>query len=245
MGLRPSPVATTRWVLSRTTLRDLLVVLGHDRTTLVGRSHGGGVAMQFAYQFPERCERLVLVSSGGLGEEVNVLLRGLSMPGAEFLLAVGCNRWVHAAGTTVVGSLRRLGARPSKEFADMWDSYGSLADSERRAAFLQTLRSVVDHAGQRVSATDRLYLTGDVPTLIVWGDRDPIVPVRHAHTTHAAIPGSRLEIFEGSGHYPNREVPDRFARVLIDFMSSTEPAAVSTPHWQELLIRNTPLRAAP
>ena len=227
------------------TLRDLLVVLGHDRTTLVGRSHGGGVAMQFVYQFPERCERLVLVSSGGLGNEVNVLLRGLSLPGAEFLLAVGCNRWVHAAGTTVVRSLRHLGARPSPEFADMWDSYGSLADGETRAAFMQTLRSVVDHAGQRVSATDRLYLTSDVPTLIVWGDHDPILPVRHAHTTHAAIPGSRLEIFEGIGHYPNREDPERFAQVLIDFMTSTEPAAMSTPQWQELLLRNTPLRAAP
>ena len=146
-------------------------------------------------------------SSGGLGQEVNVLLRGLSLPGAEFLLAMGCNRWVYAAGTTVVRSLRRLGARPSPEFADMWDSYGSLADGETRAVFLQTLRSVVDHAGQRVSATDRLYLTDDVPTLIVWGDHDPILPVRHAYTTHAAIPRSRLEIFEGIGHYPNVRTP--------------------------------------
>jgi pimeloyl-ACP methyl ester carboxylesterase len=221
------------------TLRDLLVVLGYDSATVVGRSHGGGVAMQFAYQFPERCERLVLVSSGGLGEEVNVLLRGLSLPGAEFVLAFGCNRWVHAAGATVVRALGHLGAKPGPQFTDMWDSYASLTDAEARAAFLQTLRSVVDHAGQRVSATDRLYLTGDVPTLIVWGDRDPILPVRHAYTTHAAIPGSRLEIFEGVGHYPNREDPDRFARVLTDFMSSTDPAAMSTPRWRELLLRNT------
>ena len=221
------------------TLRDLLVLLGYESATVVGRSHGGGVAMQFAYQFPERCERLVLVSSGGLGEEVNVLLRGLSLPGAEFVLAFGCNRWVHVTGANVVRALRHLGVRPGPQFADMWDSYASLTDAETRAAFLQTLRSVVDHAGQRVSATDRLYLTGDVPTLIVWGDQDPILPVRHAYTTHAAIPGSRLEIFEGVGHYPNREAPDRFARVLIDFMTSTDPAAMSTPRWRELLLRNT------
>jgi pimeloyl-ACP methyl ester carboxylesterase len=217
-------------------LRDLLVVLGHDSATVVGRSHGGGVAMQFAYQFPERCERLVLVSSGGLGEEVHPLLRALSLRGAELVLALGCNRWVHAVGTTVARALRRLGAEPGPQYADMWDSYTSLTDAEGRAAFLRTLRSVVDHAGQSVSATDRLYLTGDVPTLIMWGDRDPVLPVGHAHATHAAIPDSRLEIFEGVGHYPNREDPDRFARVLLDFMATTEPAEMSHPRWRELLL---------
>jgi pimeloyl-ACP methyl ester carboxylesterase len=219
-------------------LRDLLVVLGHDRATLVGRSLGGGVVMQFAYQFPERCERLVLVSSGGLGEDVNVLLRALSLPGAEYVLAVGCNRWAHGTGTTVVRWLRRLGVQPGPQFADIWDSYVSLTDDETRAAFMQTLRSVVDHAGQRVNATDRLYLTRDVPTLIVWGANDHILPAHQAHATHAAIPGSRLEIFEGVGHYPNCEDPERFVKVLVNFMTSTVPAAVSTPRWRELLLQN-------
>jgi pimeloyl-ACP methyl ester carboxylesterase len=220
-------------------LRDLLIVLGHDRATLIGRSLGGGVAMQFAYQFPERCERLVLVSSGGLGEDVNPLLRALSLPGAEYLLALGCNRWAHDAGTTVVRSLRPLGLRPGPEFADIWDSYASLTDAETRAAFMQTLRSVVGPAGQRVSAMDRLYLARDVPTLIVWGANDHILPAHQAHAAHAAIPGSRLEIFEGVGHYPNCEDPERFVKVVVDFMTSTVPAAVSTPRWRELLLRNT------
>jgi len=220
-------------------LRDLLAVLGHDHATLVGRSLGGGVAMQFAYQFPERCERLVLVSSGGLGEDVNLLLRVLSLPGAEYLLALGCNRWAYEAGTTVVRSLRRLGLRPGPQFADVWDSYASLADDKMRAAFMQTLRSVIDPAGQRVSATDRLYLARDVPTLIVWGANDRILPARQAHATHAAIPGSRLDIFEGVGHYPNCEDPERFVNVVVDFMTSTTPAAVSTPRWRELLLQNT------
>ena len=221
------------------TLRDLLVVLGHDRATLVGRSFGGGVAMQFAYQFPERCERLVLVSSGGLGQDVNLLLRALSLSGAEYLLALGCSRWAHDAGTTVVRSLRRLGLRPGPQFAEVWDSYASLTDGETRAAFIHTLRSVVDRAGQRVSATDRLYLAHDVPTLIVWGADDRILPAHQAHATHAAIPGSRLEIFEGVGHYPNCEDPERFIKVLVDFMTSTTPAAVSTSRWRDLLLRNT------
>jgi pimeloyl-ACP methyl ester carboxylesterase len=216
-------------------LRDLLLMLGYDRATLVGRSLGGGVAMQFAYQFPERCERLVLVSSGGLGEEVNLLLRGLSLPGAEYLLAVGCNRWAYDAGATVIRALRRLGARPALQFADIWESYASLTDDETRAAFFQTLRSVVDHAGQRVNARDRLYLTSDVPTLIVWGEKDRVLPAHHAYATHAAIPSSRLEIFNGIGHYPNREDPEHFVRVLVDFMSSTQPAEMSTPRWRELL----------
>lgn len=220
-------------------LRDLLVMLGHDRATLVGRSLGGGVAMQFAYQFPERCERLVLVSSGGLGEDVNLLLRALSLPGAEYLLAVGCNRWASNAGAHVSRWLRSIGLRPGPQFADIWDSYTSLTDSETRAAFMQTLRSVVDPAGQRVSARDRLYLACDVPTLIVWGEKDHILPARQAHATHAAIPGSRLEIFAGVGHYPNCEDPERFVDVLVDFMTSTEPAALSAPRWRELLVRNS------
>ncbi|MGZ6897897.1 MAG: alpha/beta fold hydrolase [Acidimicrobiia bacterium] len=220
-------------------LRDLLVALGHERATLAGRSLGGGVAMQFAYQFPDRCERLVLVSSGGLGEDVNPLLRALSLPGAEYLLALGCNRWARAAGATLVRSLQRFGVRPGPQFADVWDSYASLADGETRAAFMQTLRSVVDPAGQRVSATDRLYLARDVPTLIVWGANDHILPAHQAQATHAAIPGSRLEIFEGVGHYPNCEDPERFVEVVEDFMTSTQPATVSTPRWRELLLEKT------
>jgi pimeloyl-ACP methyl ester carboxylesterase len=191
------------------TLRDLLVALGHDRATLIGQSLGGGVVMQFAYQFPERCERLVLVSSGGLGDEVNLLLRLLTLPGAEYVLPVACNDWVHDAGVVVAGWLRHLGLRVSPNVVQLWQSYGSLADGATRTAFVHTLRSVVDHAGQRVSASDRLYLASETPTMIVWGDHDRIIPVEQGYATHTAIPGSRLEIFEGSGHYPHCEHPRR------------------------------------
>ncbi len=205
-------------------LRDLLAALGHDRATLVGQSLGGGVVMQFAYQFPERCERLVLVSSGGLGREVSPLLRGLAFPGSEFILPLVCNRWLYDTGTTVTRWIGRLGLRPAPYMTEIWSSYGSLADAETRAAFVHTLRSVVDHTGQRVSARDRLHLATAVPTLVIWGDADRIIPVQHAYATHQAIPGSRLEVFAGAGHFPHCEQPARFVAVLHDFVDTTVPA---------------------
>jgi pimeloyl-ACP methyl ester carboxylesterase len=216
-------------------MRDLMLALGHQRATLVGQSLGGGVVMQFAYQFPERTERLVLVSSGGLGQEVNLLLRALTLPGSDLILPIACTNWVHDAGLTIAGWLRNVGFRPSPNLVEVWESYGSLADPETRTAFLHTLRSVVDQSGQRVSATNRLYLASRVPTLIVWGDSDHIIPVQQGYEAHEAIPGSRLEIFEGAGHFPHCEEPERFVQVLTDFMVSTSPARLTTTQIQELL----------
>ncbi len=216
-------------------VRDLLVALGHERATIVGQSLGGGVAMQFAYQFPERCERLVLVSSGGLGPEVSALLRWLSAPGAEYILAVGCAPGLRSAGLAIAGLLERIGLKPAPAAAEIMRSYHALGDPETRTAFMCTLRSVVDLAGQRASANDRLYLAAQMPTLILWGDKDPFIPVAHAHAAHAAMPGSRLEIFEGSGHFPHRDDPDRFAHLLRDFIDETKPADLSTDRIRELL----------
>jgi pimeloyl-ACP methyl ester carboxylesterase len=217
-------------------IRDLLLALGHERATLVGQSLGGGVAMQFAYQFPERTVRLVLVSSGGLGDEVNLLLRLLALPGAELVLQLGCNDWVHDAGRQVAGWLARIGLHTGRHLEEVWEGYGSLADAQTRAAFLHTLRSVVDVGGQRVSANDRLYLAAEMPTLIMWGDRDRILPVGQGHATHAAMPGSRLEIFEGAGHCPHCEDPERFADVLVDFMHTTQPSSTSASEWRDRLL---------
>ena len=210
-------------------LRDVLDALGHREATMIGHSLGGGVVMQFAYQFPERCERLVLESSGGLGEEVNLLLRALTLPGVELVLPVLCAHQLHDAGAAILGLVGRLGLgrRVPPDLGEALEGYGSLADAETRTAFVHTLRSVVDRAGQRVSARDRLYLASDVPTLIVWGDRDPMIPVRQAYETHEAIPGSRLEIFEGVGHFPHCQQPERFADVVSEFMVSTPSAALA------------------
>lgn len=217
-------------------LRDLMVALGHERATVVGHSLGGGVVMQFAYQFPERCERIVLESSGGLGDEVNVLLRALTLPGAEYVLPAACHDRVHAAGVAMSGWLAKIGLRVSPHLEQMWTSYGSLADGETRTAFLHTLRSVVDHGGQRVSAADRLYLTAGVPTLIMWGERDRIIPVEQGRAAHEAISDSRLEIFEGAGHFPHSVDPARFSSVLLDFLATTSPSTGDASRWRDQLL---------
>ena len=216
-------------------LRDLLNALGHVAATCVGQSFGGGVVMQMAYQFPERCERLVLVSSGGLGPEVNFLLRALSAPGAEQVLSLACAPRMQEAASRVATWLRRVGVRAGPAGEEVWRSYASLADADSRRAFFRTLRAVIDLNGQTVGASNRLYLAAHIPTLIVWGARDPLIPVRHAITAHEAIPGSRLEVFEGVGHYPHCEAPARFVEVLLDFIASTEPAETSDRSWRDLL----------
>ncbi len=218
-------------------LRDLLNALGHDRATFVGQSFGGGVVMQVAYQYPERCERLALVNSGGLGREVHPLLRALTATGAEQVLSLACTPAARAVGSWVATWLNRAGMRATPAGQEIWRSYASLADADARRAFFQTLRAVVDLGGQKVGAADRLYLAAQIPTLIVWGARDPFIPVRHAVAAHEAIPGSRLEIFEDVGHYPHCEAPARFVEVLVDFMTSTAPARVSERRWRELFQR--------
>lgn len=212
-------------------LRDLLVALGHERASIVGQSLGGGIAMQLAYQFPERCERLVLVSSGGLGREVNRLLRLLTLPGSEAVLLLGCSAPIRRAIEGAVGWASRVGLHPAPVMTELWRSYASLGDEDTRRAFLLTLRAVIDRRGQAVSASNRLHLAAEMPTLIVWGGADPIIPVEHAHEAHAAIEGSRLEIFDGVGHYPHVEAPERFVTLLRKFIETTTPAHVTiSPH---------------
>ena len=206
-------------------LRDLLVALRHERATLVGHSLGGGIAMQFAHQFPERTERLVLVSSGGLGPEVSPILRAASLPGSEVFLAATAAA-SDRLGSVVGGALASLGLRPSADLAEVARGYASLADGERRSAFLSTLRSVVGARGQRVQAGDRLYMAAGMPVLIVWGSRDPIIPPRHGRQAHEAIRGSRLVIFDGLGHLPQLEAPGRFIAELERFLHETEPSGL-------------------
>jgi pimeloyl-ACP methyl ester carboxylesterase len=205
-------------------IRDLLAALGHDRVTVVGHSLGGGVAMQFAYQFPERTQRLALVSSGGLGREVNLLLRAAALPGAELVLPLLAPSWLGRAVDGAGWAGGKLGLSARRDLEEMVRGFVSLSDASARAAFLHTLRAVIDPGGQRVSGHDRLYLAASLPTLLVWGERDPIIPVAHGRDAHAAMPGSRLEVFEASGHFPHMDATARFVAVLDDFLESTEPA---------------------
>jgi pimeloyl-ACP methyl ester carboxylesterase len=216
-------------------IRDLMVALGHERASFVGHSLGGGVAMQLAYQFPERCERLVLVDSGGLGREVSLLLRAATLPGADYVLPLLAAGGLLDVGRSVGRLLERVGLKVNSDIEEMARGHASLHDPGAREAFLNTLRTIIDPGGQRVNATDRLYLAENVPFLIVWGARDPIIPVEHGQAAHEHVPNSRLEVFDGAGHFPHVDDPHRFTRVLLDFVAGTEPASVEPWQWKELL----------
>jgi pimeloyl-ACP methyl ester carboxylesterase len=216
-------------------VRDLLLALGHERASIVGHSLGGGIAMQFSYQFPERCERLVLVDSGGLGREVNLLLRAATLPGSELVLPLLAATRLLDAGELAGRLLGRVGLRARTDIEEIARGHATLSDAEARAAFVHTLRAVVEPGGQRIDASNRLYLAEQIPFLLLWGERDSIIPVAHGRATHEQVPGSRLEVFGDSGHFPQLDEPERFIDVLVEFIDSTEPAALDAERWRALL----------
>ena len=205
-------------------LRDLMDALGHASATIIGHSFGGGVALQFAYQFPERCDRLVLVSSGGLGTEVSMTLRAAALPGSEFVIPLIAHGRVIAAGSAVVAWARAIGVRPSTTLAQTCRAFAAISEPGQRTTFIQTVRAVIDHRGQRVSASDHLHLADNMPSLIVWGTDDRVIPVEHAHAAHQAMPSSQLELFEGAGHFPHVSHPDHFVDVVCSFIDTTPSA---------------------
>jgi pimeloyl-ACP methyl ester carboxylesterase len=205
-------------------IRDVLSAIGVDRASIVGHSLGGGVAMQYFWQFPQRTERLVLVSSGGLGHEVSPLLRSMALPGIGLAVAA-------AAHPRVVGALAATGGQ-GRVIAR---ALRPLSAPGARQAFLQTLRAVIDARGQRVSAVDRLYLLEAMPTLVVWGERDNTIPIAHGRAAHEAIPHSRFATLPKAAHFPHLEDPDGLAEVLGEFLSSTPAAHIDEADWHELV----------
>jgi pimeloyl-ACP methyl ester carboxylesterase len=221
-------------------VRDLLIGLDIEGATVVGHSLGGGIAMQFAYQFPERCQRLVLVSSGGLGQEVHPVLRAATLPGSELVLPLLAHEKLLEIASIVPRAFAKVGLRPGPDVTEMARGYASLSTAEGRSAFIHTVRAVIDPTGQRINASDRLYLASKMPSLIVWGGHDRIIPVSHARPTHKAMPGSRLELFENAGHFPHLDDPLRFARVLLSFLDETKPAKLDTGEMRELVLDRDP-----
>lgn len=207
-------------------LRDLLLELDIDRVTVVGHSLGGGVALQLAYQHPEVCGRVALISSGGLGPEVGWPLRLLATPGAELLLPVLAPPFVRTLGDKARGWIGGKGIR-ADHLEELWLAYSSLSDRDTRQAFLRTLRSVVDTRGQAVSASSRLHLADQMPSLLIWGDADPIIPASHGVDAHAAMPGSRLRVLSGVGHFPQTEQPEQVVEILSEFLSQTRMVELS------------------
>lgn len=204
-------------------MRDLLDHLGIERVTVVGHSLGGGIAMQFFYLFPERVERLVLVSSGGLGREVNLVLRSATLPGAAQVLSVVASAPVLSRVEALGRGASKIGWKPGADVSAIWRGFSSLGDRESRRAFLATTRAVIDIGGQSISAHDHLQDALPVPTMIVWGSKDRMIPASHALSVEKELPDCRVEIFDGAGHFPHLDDPDRFARVLREFIADDGP----------------------
>ncbi|MGP4056614.1 alpha/beta fold hydrolase [Mycobacterium sp. 4D054] len=218
-------------------MRDLLSVLDIDSVTVIGHSLGGGVAMQFAYQFPQLVNRLILVGAGGVTKDVNIALRIASMPmGSEALsllrlpLALPVLQALGRVSGTVLGS-----TGVGRDIPHMLRILADLPEPTGSSAFARTLRAVVDWRGQVVTMLDRCYLTQSVPVQLIWGDLDAVIPVSHAELAHAAMPGSRLEIFRGSGHFPFHDDPDRFVELVEKFIDTTEPAVYDQEYLRSLL----------
>lgn len=218
-------------------LRDLMEMLEIPSATIIGHSLGGGVAMQLAYQFPKRCERLVLVASGGLGPEVTPLLRAATLPGTDLALSIATSERAKGVYRKVLSPFRRLNLKARPTAGHVLEHVACLQDPEARHAFIHTVRSVMDLKGQRIDARNRLYLADHVPMMIVWGDRDRFIPVKHGQEAHALLPKSRLEVFEGAGHFPHLDDPERFVEVILDFVDSTEPARLSTEVLREVVAK--------
>ncbi len=218
-------------------MRDLLSVLDIDKVTVVGHSLGGGVAMQFAYQFPQLVERLILVGAGGVTKDVNVALRIASLPlGSEALAFLRLPLILPALQVAGRMAGTVFGSTPlGRDLPDVLRILADLPEPTASSAFARTLRAVVDWRGQVVTMLDRCYLTQSVPVQLIWGSGDSVIPVSHARMAHAAMPGSHLEIFEGSGHFPFHDDPDRFVEVLEQFISSTEPAVYDQDYLRGLL----------
>ncbi len=217
-------------------MRDLLNVLEIDRVTVVGHSLGGGVAAQFAYQFPDLCERLVLVATGGVGPQVSAILRLATAPFSELVFPLLGSRPVRVGRSVVLGILRYSGARLGKDAGEINRVLDGLPDAESRLAFTRTLRSAVDGRGQVITMLDRCYLAESVPLLVIWGSEDAVIPASHADLLGEALPDSKLVIFDGAGHFPHRSDPERFLGELVDFIETTDPARHDPGEWRRRLL---------
>ena len=122
---------------------------------------------------------------------------------------------------------------------EVWRSYTGLTETKGRLAFIHTVRSVIDVTGQRVSARDRLYLAQEVPTLIIWGDRDRIIPVEHAYVAHELIKGSTLRVIPGADHFVPFEAPEAFLEALLGFIDDTKPAEPDEERFRELMVEHS------
>lgn len=236
-GLSDKPRADYSIAGYANAMRDLLSVLGVGQANVVGHSLGGGIAMQFAYQFPQMTQRLVLVAAGGLGRSVNPLIRYFTLPGSGIVLRVLGLDPLRRPLVEVIGAVGATGLPLTQDLHALAEVYDDLADPAAQYAFLHVLRAAVDWRGQVITSLDRAYLAEHMPSMVVWGARDLVIPVKHARAAHEVLPGSRLEIFPESGHVPHEDEPERFAEVLDDFICTAPPSTHHPGMWREALLR--------
>jgi pimeloyl-ACP methyl ester carboxylesterase len=198
-------------------LDGFLEALDLKSATICGHSLGGAIAVHFGYHYPDRVERLVLVSAGGLGREVSPALRMLTLPGAEAVTGAVLGR---KSVQRMLRSprLHRVAGVTPERLVNLRRVGRSLFRADLRAAFFRSLRGVIAPSGQRGSFLEMEYLAAHLPTMLVWSDRDVIIPVAHAHHTHQNLPGSELLVFPGGGHEPHRRNAEKFADALVTFI---------------------------
>jgi pimeloyl-ACP methyl ester carboxylesterase len=216
-------------------MRDLLTVLGIDKVTVVGHSFGGGIAMQFAYQFPERTERMLLVAPGGLGPEVSPAIRAVTTPGFHQVMAALTVPGVRHLGKLGLQALSRTPLKHARDLDEVAEIYDSFKDPRSRHAIRHVVKAVVDWRGQIVTMADRAYLTEAMPMCVVWGRDDKVIPVRHATNVAMLAPLARVEVIPNAGHFPHKDHPHRFAKIVNDFVRTTQPATYSRARWRRLL----------
>ena len=217
-------------------LRDLLISLDFRSATIIGHSLGGGIAMQFGYQFPERTDRLVLISSGGLGPQVSPMLRAATLPGAETVVAVLARspeavtrRFLSFASRVMPGSLARPDIGPVAE------DLHRLTDAGQRRTFVRTASNVIDWRGQSISAIGSLAQLTDLPILLAWGTDDRTIPPHHHRAVSLMLTCPRLLEIPGAGHYPHISAPDQLVPALRDFLETTKPFRYTEARWRQLL----------
>ena len=170
------------------------------------------------------------------------LLRAAALPGASPLLRLAAQRRLVDAIDRAGGELRTRGSSKGIYLEAVGRALRPLREPGSRRAFLQTLRAVIDVHGQHVSARDRLYLLGDMPTLIVWGERDRTIPIAHGREAEAAIPRCRFETLPRAAHFPHLEDPEGLAAVLADFLATTAPAHIDDSEWAAVIAQQAKSR---
>ncbi len=221
-------------------MRDLITVLNIDKVTVVGHSLGGGVAMQFAYQFPERTERMILVAPGGLGREVTPAIRVVTLPFFHTAMGVVTLPGVRQLATGALRVASRLDGAALRDLDEVADIVESLRDPRARSALVHVVRGCVDYRGQIITMVDRAYLTQRLPMCVIWGSEDQVIPVAHSETVRRIAKTATVKIVEGAGHFPHKDHPDEFVRTVRRFMSKTEPASYHRGRWRALLKSGAP-----